>query len=252
VEKCSRLQQNCGCWGLTEQLSTSPLHQRSLSSKGKRLGEILDVSDVPAPAGPVAGTKRRDVSALRYSVFAIFTEFTKITRFTECPTRSKPQFILFFQEASKWHGACVLQSRCGGRPFCGSGNTIVGRRPVHNDLADSVSQSSGQGAEEEANRTPTMSCRIDRVVTADNLVVLFVSGRITGEDVDILRDVLQQEASGGFTIDLNNVLIVDREAVQLLALSEANGTELRNCPAYIREWITRERAAKRKGRSDKR
>src|ERR1700756_2146095 len=84
-----------------------------------------------------------------------------------------------------------------------------------------------------------MSCRIDRVVTAENLVVLFVSGRITGEHVDILRGVLEQE-SGGFAIDLN-VLLVDREAVKLLALSEANGMELRNCPPYVREWVTRER-----------
>ena len=87
----------------------------------------------------------------------------------------------------------------------------------------------------------TMSCRIDRVVSAENLVVLFVSGRITGEHVDMLRGVLEQE-SGGFAIDLKNVLLVDREAVKLLALSEANGTELRNCPPYIREWVTRERA----------
>ncbi len=86
-----------------------------------------------------------------------------------------------------------------------------------------------------------MSCRIDRVVSAENLVVLFISGRITGEHVDILRGVLEQE-SGGFAIDLKNVLLVDREAVKLLALSEANGTELRNCPPYIREWVTRERA----------
>jgi len=85
-----------------------------------------------------------------------------------------------------------------------------------------------------------MSCRIDRVVSAENLVVLFISGRITGEHVDILRGVLEQE-SGGFAIDLKNVL-VDREAVKLLALSETNGTELRNCPPYIREWVTRERA----------
>ena len=35
--------------------------------------------------------------------------------------------------------------------------------------------------------------------------------------------------------------LVDREAVNLLAFSEFNGLELRNCPAYIREWITRER-----------
>ena len=36
--------------------------------------------------------------------------------------------------------------------------------------------------------------------------------------------------------------LVDREAVKLLALSESNGVELRNCAAYIREWVTRERA----------
>ena len=86
-----------------------------------------------------------------------------------------------------------------------------------------------------------MSCRIDRVVNAENLVVLFISGRITGEHVDMLRDVLEQESGGG-AIDLKNVLLVDREGVNLLAVSESNGTELRNCPPYIREWVTRERA----------
>ena len=41
---------------------------------------------------------------------------------------------------------------------------------------------------------------------------------------------------------LSYVALVGRDAVKLLALCESNGTELRNCPAYIREWITRERA----------
>jgi hypothetical protein len=86
-----------------------------------------------------------------------------------------------------------------------------------------------------------MSCRIDRVVSSESLVVLFVSGCVMGEHVAMLRGVLEQE-SGGFAIDLKNVLLVDREAVQLLAFSEATGTELRNCPPYIREWVTRERA----------
>ena len=85
-----------------------------------------------------------------------------------------------------------------------------------------------------------MSCRIDRVVIREDLDVLCISGRITEDDVDMLRGVLEQE-SGGFAIDLKNVLLVDREAVRLLALREANGTELRNCPPYIREWVTRER-----------
>ena len=87
----------------------------------------------------------------------------------------------------------------------------------------------------------TMSCRIDRVVSSESLVVLFVSGCVTGEHVDMLRGVLEQQ-SGGFAIDLKNVLLVDREAVNLLAFSEAKGTELRNCPPYIREWVTREKA----------
>jgi hypothetical protein len=93
------------------------------------------------------------------------------------------------------------------------------------------------------NPKPTMAtnCRIDRVVSSENLVVLFVSGAVTGEHVDMLRGVLAQE-SGGLAVDLRNVLLVDREAVKLLALSEAQGTELRNCSPYIREWVTRERA----------
>jgi pyruvate carboxylase len=85
------------------------------------------------------------------------------------------------------------------------------------------------------------NCRIDRVVSAENFVLLSVSGCVTGEHVDMLRGVLGQE-SGGFAIDLRNVLLVDREAVKLLALSEAHGAELRNCPPYIREWVTRESA----------
>ena len=86
-----------------------------------------------------------------------------------------------------------------------------------------------------------MSCRIDRVVGAESLVVLFVSGQINGKHVDTLRGVLEQEPSG-FVIDLKDVVLVDREGVKLLALSEANGTKLRNCPPYIREWVTRETA----------
>ena len=86
-----------------------------------------------------------------------------------------------------------------------------------------------------------MSCRIERVVSAENLVVLLISGRITGEHVDVLRDVLQEEADA-LAIDLEHVSLVDREAVKLLAHCETKGTELRNCPPYIREWVTRERA----------
>ena len=71
-------------------------------------------------------------------------------------------------------------------------------------------------------------------------MILRISGRITGEDVNMLRTLLEQERSA-VAIDLKDVLLVDREAVKLLALCESNGAELRNCSAYIREWVNRER-----------
>jgi anti-anti-sigma regulatory factor len=86
-----------------------------------------------------------------------------------------------------------------------------------------------------------MICRIDRVVDGDNLIVLRISGKLTGEHVATLQSVLRAEA-GPVAIDLKEVSLVDCEAVQLLALAEYNQTELRNCPAYIREWVTREKA----------
>jgi hypothetical protein len=94
-----------------------------------------------------------------------------------------------------------------------------------------------------------MSCRIDRLVAAQNLVVLRISGRLVGEHVATLRELLEQEESA-VAIDLDDVLLADREAVKLLAVAETNGTELRKCPPYIREWVTRERAERNAGRSE--
>ena len=83
-----------------------------------------------------------------------------------------------------------------------------------------------------------MTCRIDRVLIEQG-VVLRISGRITGEDLDVLRTALEEGRV--VALDLTEVELVDRDAVKLLARTETNGTELRHCPAYIREWITRER-----------
>jgi hypothetical protein len=84
-----------------------------------------------------------------------------------------------------------------------------------------------------------MSWRLDRIVSEGSRVVFRVSGRIRAEDMDTLRELLGRE-KGGNVIDLEEITLVDREAVTFLALSEINGIELRNCPAYIREWMDRE------------
>ena len=83
-----------------------------------------------------------------------------------------------------------------------------------------------------------VTCRIDRFPT-DQGLVLRISGRITGEDLDILRTAL--EDGSVVAVELAELELIDRDAMKLLAINEANGIELRHCPAYIREWIRRER-----------
>jgi hypothetical protein len=80
--------------------------------------------------------------------------------------------------------------------------------------------------------------RIDRIPT-DQGVVLRISGRIKREDLDILRSALEDDSV--VAIELDELELIDRNALKLLAINEANGIELRHCPPYIREWIRRVR-----------
>jgi hypothetical protein len=83
-----------------------------------------------------------------------------------------------------------------------------------------------------------MTCRIDRFSTEQGLV-LYISGRLAAEDLDVVRTAL--DAGRVVTVELAEVEVVSRDAVKLLVQAEAEGIELRSCPAYIREWITHER-----------
>jgi hypothetical protein len=81
--------------------------------------------------------------------------------------------------------------------------------------------------------------RIQRKANAKGIFVL--SGRIELEDVEELRRLFDlEDVHHRVVLDLNDVTLVDREAVKFLARCEANGMELQNCPAYIREWIEKE------------
>ena len=83
-----------------------------------------------------------------------------------------------------------------------------------------------------------MTCRIDRLSTEQGLVI-YISGRIAAEDVEVVRTALDEHRV--VAIDVAAVELVDGDAVKLLAQIETEGIELQNCPAYIREWITKER-----------
>ena len=68
--------------------------------------------------------------------------------------------------------------------------------------------------------------------------VFALSGRINEADVWELQELLDAEATPmAVAVDLAEVRLVDREAVRFLAVAKGHGIELRNCPAYIREWI---------------
>lgn len=83
-----------------------------------------------------------------------------------------------------------------------------------------------------------MTCRIDRVLLEQG-VVLRISGQIAEEDLAVLRTALEEGRV--VALDLTEVELANRDAVTLLARTEGNGIELRHCPAYIREWVTKER-----------
>jgi anti-anti-sigma regulatory factor len=87
-----------------------------------------------------------------------------------------------------------------------------------------------------------VTCKIDRQTIGEGRVALRVSGRLAGNNVDMLRTLLEQETNV-LTLDLQDLRLVDGDAVKLLAIHESNGVRIDNCPLYIREWISREREA---------
>jgi len=82
-----------------------------------------------------------------------------------------------------------------------------------------------------------MTYRIDRI-PSDHGLVLRISGRLVEENLETVRMALDEHRV--VAIELAEVELVSREAVKLLIQVEAEGIELRSCPAYVREWITNE------------
>jgi len=73
---------------------------------------------------------------------------------------------------------------------------------------------------------------------AGDRIVLSLSGHLESEHLSYLREVLESEAaSQKLVLDLKDLRLVDQNTVTFLAHCEASGARLRNCPAYIRNWI---------------
>ena len=78
--------------------------------------------------------------------------------------------------------------------------------------------------------------RVDR--ESDGQVIFVLSGGITAEDIPALKQLLESESgSSKITLDLKDVLQVNDAAIRFLWQCEIAGIALRNCPAFIRDWI---------------
>jgi anti-anti-sigma regulatory factor len=86
-----------------------------------------------------------------------------------------------------------------------------------------------------------MTLRIDISDERDR-VVFTLTGRIQAEQISELQAILKSDLpEHSLVVDLKEVKLVDRDAVRFLAGIEAQGAKLRNCSAFVREWILQER-----------
>jgi anti-anti-sigma regulatory factor len=82
--------------------------------------------------------------------------------------------------------------------------------------------------------------KITRQVNGE--VVIKLSGQMDAEDLTELETLMTSKAdSRPIVLDLRDLTLVDQDAVSFLKRCEADNITLKNCPAYIREWITRGR-----------
>jgi hypothetical protein len=82
--------------------------------------------------------------------------------------------------------------------------------------------------------------RITRLANGE--VIFKLSGQMDAADLDALKVLFDSEVkSRRIVLDLKDLTLVDRDAIIFFKRCEADNMTLKNCPAYIREWITRER-----------
>jgi hypothetical protein len=77
--------------------------------------------------------------------------------------------------------------------------------------------------------------------SAGHTTRLRLSGRIQSTDIDDIWAQMDDDAIR-IILDLDEVTLVDVEAVRFLSDCEDRGIVLVHCPLFVREWIIRERA----------
>jgi hypothetical protein len=74
--------------------------------------------------------------------------------------------------------------------------------------------------------------------TANGDVVFSVSGRLEADRLGELAALLAVEPSApAVTLELKDLVLVDRDAVGFLRACQEKGIALRNCPQYVQIWM---------------
>ena len=84
-----------------------------------------------------------------------------------------------------------------------------------------------------------MTYRIQRSTDARGLT-FWLSGEMDNSHVAELEALMTTESHRLVLVDLADVTLVSREAINFLAGAEAAGAVLVNCPDYVRRWIDAE------------
>ena len=89
-----------------------------------------------------------------------------------------------------------------------------------------------------ASRAIVALLKIQR--TMDRTVVFTVSGRLDAENVSELCQLIDAEpASAAVVLDFTDLVLADRDAIRYLRDCETGDrVVLRNCPEYVRVWMS--------------
>jgi hypothetical protein len=86
-----------------------------------------------------------------------------------------------------------------------------------------------------------MTLRVERSAR-HGFTVFALSGRIEAGLIAGMQELFEVGLDRQRVIlDLIDLKLVDRECVRFLMRCEADGMKLEHCPAYVREWMEREK-----------
>lgn len=94
-----------------------------------------------------------------------------------------------------------------------------------------------------------MTLRIERIPATPRTRIR-LSGELRAEHLQELETEIER-AGGPLALDLEQLDLVDVEAVRFLNVCVAEGVSVLHCSRYIREWMLRERGTNKRKRKRK-